>query len=173
MDVMDAIKARNSVRSYTDEPVAKESLEKILEAGRLAPSAHNGQPWHFIVVTDADKKEELSKGRWAKFLKEAPAVIVGCGNREKAPDWYAVDVTIAMENMVLAATSMGLGTCWIGSFDEEAVKKLLKVPESMSVIAMLPVGHPRKKIDLSALLVRSRNRKPMDEIVSYESYGSK
>jgi nitroreductase len=170
MDVIDAIKARTSVRSYSDEPVPEESMERILEAARLAPSAMNYQPWHFIVVRDKGRREELSKGRYAKFLKESPVVVVGCGDRKRSPHWYSVDVTIAMQNMVLAATAEGLGTCWIGSFDEDSVKKALGVPEHMTVVAMLSVGYSKKKLDLAALLVGSKTRKKMEDIVSYESF---
>ena len=170
MDVIDAIRARTSVRSYSDEPVPEEKMQRILEAARLAPSAMNYQPWHFIVVKDEGKRELLSKGRYAKFLKESPVVVVGCGDSKRSPHWYAVDVTIAMQNMVLAATSEGLGTCWIGSFDEGSVKEALGVPEHMAVVAMMSLGYPRKKSDLSALLAGSKNRKKMEDIVSHESF---
>lgn len=170
MDVIDAIRARTSVRSYSDEPVPEESMERILEAARLAPSAMNYQPWHFVVVKDRAKREELSRGRYAKFLRESPVVVVGCGDRKRSPHWYAVDVTIAMQNMVLAATAQGLGTCWIGSFDEGSVKEAVGVPEHMAVVAMLSVGYPKKKLDLAALLAGSKSRKKMEDIVSYESF---
>ncbi|HIH01550.1 TPA: nitroreductase [Thermoplasmata archaeon] len=170
MEVLDAIKARRSVRAYSTTAVPDEVLEKVLDAGRLAPSAHNGQPWHFIVVKDEAKRQEMSKARWAKFLKESPVVIVGCGDAKASPEWYVVDTTIALQNMVLAATSEGLGTCWIGSFDEGLVRRLLKLPEQLKVVAMIALGHPRKKFDLAAAVVRGSNRKPMDEIVSHEEY---
>ena len=170
MEVLDAIKARRSVRAYSPDAVPDELLDKVLEAGRLAPSAHNGQPWHFIVVKDEAKRQEMSKARWAKFLKEAPVVIVGCGDAKASPEWYVVDTTIALQNMVLAATSEGLGTCWIGSFDEALIRKLLKLPDHMKVVAMIALGHPRKKLDLTATVVRGSNRKPMDEVVSSEEY---
>ena len=126
MDTFEAITKRKSVRAYEATPVPKETLEKILEAARLAPSAARVQPWHFIVVTEAEKRKELSKGMFAKFLAEAPMVIVACGDTKASPDWCYIDVAIAVENMVLAATNEGLGTCWIGSFDEGQVKKLLE-----------------------------------------------
>jgi nitroreductase len=102
MDVFEAIEKRISVRKYEPAPVPKEKLEKILEAARLAPSASNVQPRHFIVVTDAERRGALSTGMFAGFLKEAPVVIVACGDEKKAPKWHVVDVAIAVENMVLA-----------------------------------------------------------------------
>ncbi len=173
MDVFDAIKARSSVRAYDPTPIPKESLDRILESARLAPSANNYQPWHFIVVTDEGKRKELSKGTYARFLKESPVVIVGCGDRKRSPEWYAVDTTIALQNMVLVATNEGLGTCWIGSFDEDDVRKLLSVPDELSVVAMLSVGYPRKKLDLSAMMARSKKRKAIDEIVSHEEFSNR
>jgi len=121
MDVFEAIEKRRSIRNYEPTPVPREKLEKILEAARLAPSASNVQPRHFIVVTDVEKREALSGGMFASFLKQAPVVIVACGDEKKAPKWHAIDVAIAVENMVVAATGEGLGTCWIGSFDENKV----------------------------------------------------
>ncbi len=171
MDVFEAVRARKSVRAYLSTPIPKEKLDRVLEAGRLAPSAMNYQPWHFIVVEDAGKRAEMSKARWAKFLKDAPVVIVGCGDTKSSPDWYAVDTTIALQNMVLTATGEGLGTCWIGSFDEELIRGLLKIPKHMAIVALLTVGYPKDKLDLVAKLARSSDRKPLKEKVSYEEYG--
>jgi len=111
MDMFEAVQQRKSVRAYKDDLLPKEKLERILEAGRLAHSARNVEPWYFIVVTDAEKRKILSKGRYAKFLTQSPVVIVACGDKEASADWYAVDVSLAVENMVLAAQAEGLGTC--------------------------------------------------------------
>ncbi len=170
MEVFEAIQARKSVRSYIDKPVPKEILDKILEAGRLAPSASNNQPWRFVAVTNPKTREILSEGRFAKFLVESPVVIVGCADLKKAPKWGVVDVTIAMQQMVLAATEEGLGTCWIGSFSEESVKKALKVPDGFQVVAMLALGYPREKFEIATKILRTRNRRPLDEIVSREEF---
>src|SRR5512137_677975 len=145
MEVMEAIMERRSVRAYEDKPVPDDALMKVLEAGRIAPSASNYQPWHFIIVKDPATRKGLSKGRYAGFLKDTPVVIVGCGSRKIAEHWYKIDTTIALENMVLAATGEGLGTCWIGSFDEEDVKSILKIPEEWAVVAMLTLGYPKEK----------------------------
>ncbi len=173
MEVFDAVETRKSVRAYSSTPVPKEKLDRVIESGRLAPSAMNLQPWHFIIVHDTGKREEMSKARYAKFLKESPVVIVGCGDRKSSPKWFAIDTTIALQNMVLTATSEGLGTCWIGSFDEDMIRNLLKIPDHLTVVAMLAVGYPRKKLDLAATVIRSGSRKPAKDIVSVEEYGAK
>ena len=105
MDVFEAVQERRSIRSYQSKPVERGKLERILEAGRLAPSARNTEPWHFIAVTDAEKRKALSKGIFAKFLVQAPLVIVVCGDKKASPDWYAIDGALALENMVLTATN--------------------------------------------------------------------
>ncbi|MEM3700970.1 MAG: nitroreductase family protein [Candidatus Bathyarchaeia archaeon] len=174
MNTFEAIQKRHSIRAYESTPLPEEKLMKILEAGRLAPSAGNIQPWHFIVVRDTEKRERLAKTRWAKFLAEAPVVIVGCGDQKASPKWFTVDVAIAMENIVLAATSEGLGTCWVGSFNEDEVKKLLKIPEKYRVVALLAVGYPREKLNLTGKILHLvRRRKKLSEIVSFEEFGSK
>jgi nitroreductase len=172
MDVFEAIEKRRSIRNYEPTPVPEEKLLKILEAARLAPSAGNQQPRHFIVVTDAEKRKALSGGIWAKFLKQTPVVIAACGDEEASPEWYAVDVAIAVENMVLAATGDGLGTCWIGSFDEDQVRAVLKIPKNLRVIVLLAVGYPSDKEGVMSKVLRAvRKRKPLEELVSVEEYG--
>ena len=174
MDVFEAIQERRSIRSYQDTPVPREKLEKILEAGRLAPSARNSEPWHFIAVTDKEKRQALSKGLYAKFLTQAPLVIVACGDKKASPNWYAIDVALAVENMVLTATSEGLGTCCVGSFDEKDVKAVVKVPENFEVLVMLAVGYAREKLDLSSKLLNLvRTRKSLSEVASEEEYGKR
>lgn len=173
MDVFEAIRKRHSTRAYLPDRIGEEKLEKILEAARLAPSAGNLQPWHFIVVTDPQKRRELSRGRFAKFLTESPVVIVGCGDKKASPKWHVVDAAIAMQNIVLAATGEGLGTCWIGSFNQDQVKKLLKIPEKLQVIALLAIGYPRKKLDLTAKVAHFIIRKKqLWKIASLEEFGN-
>ena len=174
MDVFEAVQERMSIRAYQDTPVPREKLEKILEAGRLAPSAKNIEPWHFIAVTDAEKRKALSMGMFAKFLAQAPVVIVACGDKKASPDWYAIDVALAVENMVLTATSEGLGTCCVGSFNEKDVKAVLKVPENFEILVMLAVGYAREKLDLSSKLLNLiRTRKTLSEVASEEEYGKR
>lgn len=174
MEVFEAVQKRRSIRAYESTPIPEDKLMKILEAGRLAPSAGNIQPWHFIVVRDAEKREKLARARWAGFLAQSPVVIVGCGDRKASPEWFMVDVAIAMQNMVLTATSEGLGTCWVGSFNESEVKEMLKIPENYRVVALLALGYPRRKIDLVGKVLRlARRRKKLEEIVSFEEFGNK
>ncbi|MEM2987439.1 MAG: nitroreductase family protein [Candidatus Bathyarchaeia archaeon] len=174
MEVFEAVQIRRSIRAYEPTSIPKNKLMRVLEAGRLAPSASNIQPWHFIVVTDAEKREKLAQAPFAKFLKEAPVVIVGCGDWKASSKWFMVDVAIAMQNMVLTATSMGLGTCWVGSFDESQVRKLLKIPENYRVVALLAMGYPREKFDLTGKVLHLiRRRKPLEKIVSFEEFGKK
>jgi len=175
MDVFEAIQKRKSVRAYDSKPVPEAVLEKILESARLAPSARNLQPWHFFVVTDARKREKLAKGRmFAGFLVESPVVVVGCGDHKASPKWYMVDVAIAMQNMVLTATSEGLGTCWVGDFNESQVKEMLKIPENLRVVALLAVGYPREKRGILAKMIKiMRRKKLLKEIVSFEQYESR
>lgn len=164
MEVIDAIKKRRSIRSYDSKPVPEDVLGRVLEAGRIAPSAMNYQPWKFVVVRDPSGRKALSGGRYAKFLTECPVVIVGCGDRKKSQEWHAVDVTIALQNMVTQATAEGLGTCWIGSFDEETVRSHLGVPDEYTVVAMLALGYP-KKVPSSG-----RKTKNLSEIVREERF---
>ncbi len=174
MDVFEVIQKRRSVRSYELTPVPNEKLDKILEAARLAPSAMNLQPWHFIVVREASKRDNLAKPLYGKFLKEAPVIIVGCGNEKISPKWFTIDVTIAMQNMVIVATGEGLGTCWVGSFNEREIKNLLNIPEEFRVVALLALGYPREKLDVQGRLLHLiRRRKKLEDIVSYEEFGVK
>jgi len=173
LDSFDAIQNRQSVRSYLPTPVPEGQLLRVLEAARLAPSASNRQPWHFIIVKDIGKREAIAKsGPYGKFMVESPVIIVGCGDRVFSPKWYAVDTAIALENIVIAATGEGLGTCWIGSFNETTVKALLKIPERYSVVAMLTLGYPKKSLDLNGKTLRTpRDRKKLEDITSLEEFG--
>ena len=172
MDVLEAIRKRHSVRTYKSKPIPKKTMKKLLEAARIAPSASNIQPWHFIIVTDREKRIRLTRGgRYAKPVAKAPTVIVGCGDKEASPKWYKVDVTIALEHIALAATNEGLGTCWIGSFTETQVREMLKIPDNFAVVALLTVGYPREKPDIETRVLRAkRERKSLNEIVSYEEF---
>ncbi len=171
MDVFEAVQRRKSVRSYESKPISAEVMNRVLESARLSPSASNRQPWHFIVVKDMEKKKALSTGIFAKFLHEAAAIIVACGDEKVSPKWYIVDTTIATQTMVLTATAEGLGTCWIGSFNEADVKKLLDIPDGFRVIALLPIGYAKDKLDLSKVVTLVKGRKSLKEIVSGEKFG--
>ena len=166
MDVAQAIRERRSIRRYRSDPVPEEKLNKILEAARLAPSAHNAQDWKFIVVRNAEIREKISIAADQSFIAEAPVVIAAVALNPEAVmscevPAYAVDLAIAVEHIVLQATAEGLGTCWIGAFDQEEVKRVLNVPLEFKVVALLPVGFP-------AEIPAARPRKKITEIVTFQ-----
>ncbi len=173
MDFYDAIEKRRSVRSYLSTPVPREVMRRILEAARLAPSANNRMPWKLVVVTDAEKRKAIAaSGIYGRFLDECPAVIVGCGDAVAAPKWHAVDTTIALEHVALAATAEGLGSCWIGSYDEGLVKSLLRIPDNYRVVCLMALGFPRERIDVAAVANRLlRRTKGIEDIAGSEEFG--
>ena len=175
MEVFEAIQKRKSARAYEPTQVPSEKLSKILEAARLAPSAGNVQPWRFIIVLDPQKRRKIARGcRFGHFLAESPVVIVGCGDQMASPRWHALDTCIAMENLVLAATGEGLGTCWIGAFNEKAVREMLKVPGHLKIVALLALGYPREKLDISAKFAHlMRPKKKLENIAYLEEYGER
>ncbi len=175
MDVFEALTKRKSVRSYLQTPVPDDVLAKVMEAARLAPSAGNVQPWHFIIVKDEEKRVRIAKGcRYGKFLDESPVVIIACGDKRASPGWYAVETAIALEHIVIASTALGLGTCWIGMFNEEEIRNMFNLPENFEIIALMALGYPRKKVDLWAKILHAiRQRKKLEEILSLETYGEK
>jgi nitroreductase len=171
MDVYEAIRTRQSIRRYRPDPVPDDVLDRVLNAMRLAPSAGNLQPWRFVVVRDAAMRERLAKASSGQeWIAHAPAIIAACGWKERAYSamggyWssLAVDVTIAFDHLTLAAAAEGLGTCWIGSFVEEEVRRVLGIPEDVTVIALTPLGYH----DVSPT---SKTRKELSEIVCYERW---
>lgn len=164
MNFKEVIEKRRSIRKYKDTPVPKEKIIKILEAARIAPSASHRQPWHFIVVEDKETIKKLAKSEWAAT---APVMIVGLADQAASPNWCINDLGIAFEHLVLAATDLGLGTCWMGQSKREAlVKGLLDIPDNFKVIALTPLG----EADETPL---PKERKSLDAIVSWEKYGSK
>jgi len=165
LSLVDIILKRRSIRHYKPDPVPEDLLNKILEAGRLAPTAGNQQPWHFIVVTDMKLKQELSKGRWNTFIKDSAFTIVGCGyvGSEYGRKWSTVDVSIALENMVIAAEAQGLGSCWIGDFKEEEVKRLLGIPDDYKIVCLISFGYPAEHPS-------PRGKKTLQEIVGYNKF---
>jgi len=144
LSLVDVILSRRSIRKYLNQPIPEDVMNQILEAGRQAPSAGNCQPWHFIVITDKKIKEALSHGKYNTFLKEAPVAIVACGNigTEQGRKWSTVDMSIAVENMVLAGWALGVGSCWIGDFVESEVKEMLGIPDDYRVVTLLASATP-------------------------------
>ncbi len=165
MSLVDVILGRRSIRTYEAKKVPEKVMRKILEAGRQAPSASNKQPWRFIVLTDYEIKEKLSHGRWNTFVKDSAFAVVGCGyvGDSYGQRWSTVDTTIALQNMVIAAWALGIGSCWIGDFIEEEVKNLLAIPDDWKVIALVSFGYPAEQ-------PRSRWKKPLKEIVDYNRF---
>jgi nitroreductase len=137
------MKSRRSIRKYKLEPIPEEKLQVILEAARLAPSAANRQPWRFVVVQNPEGKKALAEvANNQLFLSNAAAIVAAVSDPSVSAKWHEKDTMIALEHMVLAAVALGYGTCWIGAFDEDAVKRLLKIPGNMKVVALLPIGKP-------------------------------
>jgi nitroreductase len=185
MDLFEAIKTRRSVRKYSDKPVEDDKLEAILEAVRLAPSWANMQCWRMVVVRDGSVKETLSdlsyvesyfspKGYKAnpskKALAEAPVVIVLCAEPQQSgaiwgQNYYLVDVGIAAENLMLAARAQGLGTVFVGVYDEVKVKGMLNIPATVRVVGLFPLGHA------AAEPTSGPPRKPMEEICFHGMWG--
>ncbi len=170
MDVMEAIIRRYSVRSYQQRPVEEDKLKDILEAARLAPSASNRQEWRFVVVRDEAVRQRLMRAaRNQPFVGQAPVVIaccavtdnhiMGCGQL-----CYPIDIAIAIEHMVLKAVEEGLGTCWIGAFNQEQVKEILDIPEDVPVVELLALGYPEKDSSMP------KDRLKLEEIVMYERW---
>ncbi len=160
MDFSEVISRRRSVRRYKPDPVPDELLNRVLEAARVAPSAGNRQPWHFIVVRDAEKRKALGLNDWAA---EAPIVVVGCADMSQSPTWCVVGVAVAFEHLVLAATELGLGTCWLGRMDSADIKRVLGLPEPVRVVAATPLGFPAEEH-------AARPRKALSEIVHYDGF---
>jgi len=171
MKVLDVIQKRQSVRKYKEDPIPEKALMRVLEAARLAPSGKNFQPWKFIIVKDKALKEKLAQASAGQFfMAEAPIIIVGCGFPDNCyarmgryMQSWSVDVTIALEHLILQAQEEGLGTCWIGSFEEEGIKAILNIPENVKVLALTPLGYPDE-------IPRFRGRKSLDEIISYDRF---
>jgi nitroreductase len=165
MDTLTTILSRRSVRKYRSDPIPLDDLKQILEAGRQAPSAANRQPWHFVLVGDAEQKQRVAQAcRGQMWMAEAAYILVGVGLVEKSPKWYPVDVAIAMENMILAARSLGYGTCWIGAFEPADVKTVCGIPDKLEVVALSPLGVPDVSPD-------PRPRQERAEAFSADRYG--
>jgi nitroreductase len=169
MDVHEAIKQRKSIRTYKNDPIPENKLQKVLEAARLAPSASNQQQWKFVVVRDEAKRKQLSiAANGQPHVAKAPVVIAGvamdvnrvmmCGIHT-----YPIDLAIAIDHITLAAVNEGLGTCWIGAFSQDQARKVIGVPDKYTIVGLLPLGFPAEE-------GRTKSRKSLDEIVCYDSF---
>jgi nitroreductase len=190
MEILEAIKTRRSIRKYKSTPVDEKMIETILEAARWAPSWHNNQCWRFVVVRNTEIKDKLAEtlivvdpgrpNRAAEAIRNAPVAIVVCAEvgrsgyssrepREPVTDkgdfWYMFDTALAMENLMLAAHSLGLGTVPTGAFDAKKVAQILGVPLSFCVVSIAPLGYPDETPP-------ARPRKELAEIAFYDKFGS-
>lgn len=169
MDVIKAIRDRRSVRAYEKKGISADVLTRIMESARLAPSANNRQPWKFVIVRDPAKRKALAKAaKEQQFVSEAPVVIAAVALEPErvmtcGVPTYAVDLAIAVDHITLAAVQEGIGTCWIGAFYQEDVKKILGVPNELKVATLLTLGYPRDQ-------ARFKNRKSLEEIVCYDGW---
>ena len=184
MELLEIIKTRRSIRRYKSDPVEEDKLNTVLEAARWALSWHNTQCWEFIVVKDEATKSQLAETllwwnpcRSASTVTQAPVVIVACAELGKSGfkdgelstdkgDWYMFDLALALQNLVLVAHSLGLGTLHLGAFDAQEAARILKVPTGIVVVEMIPLGYPER-------VGKTPPRKELSEMVFYEAYGQK
>jgi nitroreductase len=174
LDVFEAIKGRRSIRTFKDQEVSAELVEKLVEAARWAPSAGNLQPWEFIIIRKPEVKRKLVEAAQGQsFLEEAPVVLVVCASENRSAQGYGVrgrtlyclqDTGAAIQNLHLAAYALGLGTCWVGAFREDEAKEILKLPDGIRPVAIIPVGYPDE-------VPPPGRRRPTSEITHHEAFG--
>ena len=167
MEFSELIVSRYSVRSYKPDPVAKDKLYQILEAARIAPTAANRQPFRVIVLDNKGRKDELKRVYRADWLSDAPTVICVCMvpsegwvRKQDNKNHDEIDAAIAMDHIILAATNLGLGTCWIAAFDPDAAREVFNLPENLVPVLLTPLGYPADE-------PAKKTRRPLEEIVSF------
>ena len=173
MDVFEAIQGRRSIRSFKKQELPSGSVEQLLEAARWAPSAGNVQPWEFVVATLPQTKKNLSLAAYGqRDVEEASAVIVVCADEKRAEESYGErgrtlychqDTAAAIQNILLSAHALGLGSCWIGAFKEEQVRKIINTPKDVKPVAIIPVGYPDEKPE-------PRSRRHLSQITHQETF---
>ncbi|MBN1244285.1 nitroreductase family protein [Candidatus Bathyarchaeota archaeon] len=173
MELEEAIKGRRSIRAFKPQDVPEETVEKLIDAARHAPSAGNIQPWEFVIARNLETKQKLARAAFnQEFVEEAPVVIVVCADKNRSSMRYGIrgetlyciqDTAAAIQNILLTAHSLGLGTCWVGAFNEDEAKKALKTPVGIRPVAMIPVGYPDKTPS-------QRGRRPLNQIVRHETF---
>lgn len=167
MNLFEAIAVRRSVRAYQDKPVEREKLESIFAAVRLAPSARNAQEWRFVLVTDPELRSKVAAAGAPPFLKDCPVIVVACAITDRrimrcGEAAYPIDLAIAIDHLTLAAAAMGLGTCWIGSFESESVREALGIPEGVPIVELVALGYPADEAPHTV----DKRRLSVDEIVA-------
>ncbi len=168
MTLLETIRKRYSCRAYQDKAVEQGKLDQIFEAARLAPSAKNIQDWRFVVVTDKEKKRRVAEStNRPEVFGRAGAIIAACSNSDYimkcGQPIGPIDVAIALDHISLQATELGLGTCWIGSFNPQKVRAILSIPDDIAVIELMALGYPAKGR-------RETTREPVEKIVCYEKW---
>ena len=172
MELSEAIKGRRSIRAFKPQDIPEETVEKLIDAAIHAPSAGNTQPWEFVISRKQDTKKKLAQAAHQAFVEEAPVVIVVCANEKRSSSGYGKrgetlyciqDTAAATQNILLTAYSLGLGTCWVGAFNEKVAKKALKTPKGIRPVAMIPVGYPNKTPS-------QRGKRPLNQIVHHEEF---
>jgi nitroreductase len=167
MNLFEAIAVRRSVRSYLDKPVEREKLTSIFSAVRLAPSARNAQEWRFVAVTDPELRAAVAKAGGQPFLRNCPVIVVACAITDRramrcGEVAYPIDLAIAIDHLTLAAAAMGIGSCWIGSFDPEPVRAALDIPQGVPIVELIALGYPADEAPHTV----DKPRLSVDEILS-------
>lgn len=165
MTLVDKVLNRRSIRRYKQTAIPPQVLQTILEAGQQAPSAANRQPFRIIVVTDSRIKRALANRVFSRFINDAPLTLVGCANTNAmlTGKWAIVDTVIALQNMVIAAWAMDVGSCWVGAFKESKVRQLLQIPEKWTVVALVPMGYPDEH-------PAPRKKKALTQLINYDVF---
>jgi nitroreductase len=173
LDVFEAITSRRSIRAFEKKAISDEQVKVLIDAARYAPSAGNIQPWEFVIVRDQQIKKQLSSAALNQaIIEDAPVVIVVCANEARSGQGYGSrgvnlycvqDTAAATQNILLAARAMGLGTCWVGAFQEEMVRRSLNTPTDVRPVAIIPVGYPAENPTL-------RKRRALSEIIHRETF---
>lgn len=173
MDIFEAIAGRRSIRKFKKTPLEDELIKKIVEAGIWAPSAGDLQSWEVVIVRDPDTKEKIAAAAYMRsFIAEAPVIMISCINMHKSGAIYGKrgielycieDAACATENMLLTIHALGLGACWVGSFDEDAVTDILEIPDGLRPVAVIPIGYPDEK-------PYPPPRRDVEEFIHYEKF---
>ncbi|MBN2829051.1 MAG: nitroreductase family protein [Candidatus Cloacimonetes bacterium] len=184
MEFMNVINTRHSVRDFKPDPIPEDILTEILEAGRSAPSAQNRQEWRYLVIQDKSRIELLSRhsgliGLSNLYIRKAPCVIIACADTSKGiklnnQDYYLVDTAISFQQMMLTAWNYGIGSCWLGAYNEGSVKKFLNLPKQFRIVGISPFGYPAESITIYTKVLKkfagSEKRLPLDKTVRFEEW---
>lgn len=179
--LLDLINKRRSVRSYLSQPISREDLLKCIEAARLAPSACNAQPWKFIIVDEPELKNRICERAFSgiysinRFVKDAPVLIIVISEKGKFLSkvgqyirdtrYYLIDIGIACEHLILQAQELGIGSCWIGWFNEKAIKQELEIPQERKIDVIISLGYYKQE-----KITKKSSRKTLEQICAFNTY---